>query len=44
MVKRRPITMLSCGYAQRYRIQDLEDWGKETWDKKPEMDEIVKWM
>ena len=44
MVKRRPITMLTCGYAQRYRIQDLEDWGKGTWDKKPEMDEIVKWM
>ena len=44
MVKRRPITMLSCGYAKRYRKQDLIDWGKETWDIKPEMNDIIKWM
>ena len=44
MVKTRPITMISCGYAKRYREQDMKKWGKDKWDVKPEIDEIVKWM
>lgn len=44
MVEQRPIIMLSCGYAKRYRIQDLKSWGKDGWDTKPEIDEIVKWI
>ena len=44
MVEQRPITMLSCGYAERYRRQDLIDRKKESWDLKPEINEIVKWI
>jgi len=44
MVEQRPIIMLSCGYAKRYRRQDLIDRKKESWDIKPEIDEIVKWI
>ena len=44
MVKQRPITMISCGYAKRYRRDDLKDRGQETWDVKPEIGEIVKWI
>ena len=36
--------MISCGYAERYRIEDLKKHYKQHWDVKPEMDEIVKWM
>ena len=44
MVEQRPIIMLSCGYAERYRRQDLRDKKIEDWDTKPEIDEIVKWI
>ena len=44
MVDQRPITMISCGYAKRYRRQDLRDKKIEDWDTKPEIDEIVKWI
>lgn len=44
MVDTRPIVMISCGYAKRYRQQDLEDWGKLDWDIKPEPEEIIKWI
>ena len=44
MVDQRPITMLSCGYAKRYREEDIKDYRKEGWDIKPEMNEIVKWI
>lgn len=44
MVNTRPITMVTCGYAERYRRQDLQAWGKESWDIKPEPEEIIKWM
>ena len=44
MVKTRPITMLSCGYAERYRWQELKSWGKLSWDVKPEQKDIIKWM
>jgi len=44
MIEQRPIIMLSCGYAKRYRRQDLIDRKKESWDLKPEINEIVKWI
>ena len=44
MVKTRPIAMISCGYAGRYRRQDLKRRGIEEDDRRPEIDEIVKWM
>ena len=44
MVKTRPITMISCGYAKRFRRQDLKARGQEEDDRRPEMKEIVKWM
>ena len=44
MVDQRPITMMTCGYAKRYRKQDLEKWDKKDWDIKPGVDEIVKWI
>ena len=43
-VKHRPLLMMSCGYAEIYRWQKLEAWGKSHMDYKPEMDEIVEWM
>ena len=36
MVEQRPITMISCGYAKRYRRQDLRKRGNEEDDRKPE--------
>lgn len=44
MVEFRPITFLSCGYAEKYRIDDLKHFGVESWDVKPEMKEIIKWI
>ena len=43
MVDRRPITMISCGYAKKYRQESLSPQQQDA-DKKPEIDEIVKWM
>ena len=43
-VKHRPITMITCGYASRYRRQDLKARGQEEDDRRPEINEIVKWM
>ena len=44
MVEQRPINMISCGYAKRYREQDVKGWGKEEWDIKPPKKDIIKWM
>ena len=44
MVKTRPITMISCGYAKTYRIEDMKEWGKDEWDVKPPKRDIIKWM
>ena len=44
MVKTRPIAMITCGYASRYRRQDLKARGQEEDDRRPEIDEIVKWI
>ena len=43
-VKQRPILMITCGYAQRYRMEDLIDRGQQDWDTKPEPDEIIRWI
>tara|TARA_B100001057_G_scaffold44250_1_gene39555 strand:+ start:79 stop:831 length:753 start_codon:yes stop_codon:yes gene_type:complete len=43
MVDRRPITMISCGYAKKYRQESLLPQQRDA-DKKPEIDEIVKWI
>ena len=44
MVDYRPIVMISCGYAKRYRREDLIDEKTEHEDVKPEMKEIIKWI
>ena len=44
MIKHRPILMMTVGYAERYRIQDLKDRGKDSWDVKPPKRDIIKWM
>ena len=44
MVDQRPINMISCGYAKRYRKQYLKSWGKDEWDVKPPKRDIIKWM
>ena len=44
MVNTRPITMISCGDAKRYREQDMKAGGKKSWDVKPDMKDIVKWI
>jgi len=43
-VKTRPISMITCGYAERYRKQDLKESGKEVWDIKPDVNDIIKWI
>jgi len=43
-VKQRAILMISCGYAERYRKDDLIEWGIEKDDLKPNFSEIVKWI
>jgi hypothetical protein len=35
--------MISCGYAKKYRQEALSPQQQEA-DKKPEIDEIVKWI
>jgi len=42
-VKQRPILMISCGYAERYRRQDLIDQRTENDDVKPDFEDIVRW-
>ena len=44
MVKWYPHVMLTCGYAERYRREDLVEWKIEHEDVKPKMEEIVKWI
>ena len=43
-VKYRPLLLMSLGYAERYRRQDLEDLGVSHEDVKPEMNEVIKWI
>ena len=44
MVEQRPISMISIGYAKRYRKAELAKHGKLEWDKKPDMKDIVKFV
>jgi len=44
MVDTRPIIMISCGYAERYRREDLKHLKVEHEDIKPEIKDIIKWM
>ena len=43
-VEKRPISMISIGYAKRYRKAELAKHGKLEWDKKPDMKDIVKFV
>ena len=43
-VEQRPISMISIGYAKRYRKAELAKHGKLEWDKKPDMKDIVKFV
>lgn len=43
-VTQDPILMMSVGYAERYRRQDLEDWGVSNDDYKPEIDDLIRWL
>jgi hypothetical protein len=44
VVKQRPILMITCGYAERYRKDDLIEWKVEKEDVKPEFEDIVQWL
>ena len=44
MIEQRPISMISIGYAKRYRKEELDKHGKLEWDKKPDMKDIVKFV
>ena len=43
-VKQRPITMISCGYAKLYRREVLKKQVSETWDVKPNYEDVVRWI
>ena len=43
-VRQDPILMISVGYAERYRKQELEKWGVLDDDYKPEMNEVIRWL
>jgi hypothetical protein len=43
-VKQRPILMITCGYAKRYRMEDLIARGQKEWDTKPEPDKILRYI
>lgn len=42
--KWRPIILMSIGYAERYRYEDLKDWGRSHEDIKPEYEDMIKWV
>jgi len=43
-VAQRPILMITCGYAERYRIDDLKEERSDDQDVKPNFEDVVKWM
>jgi len=43
-VTQRPILMITCGYAERYRRQDLQDNNTERQDVKPNFEDVVRWI
>lgn len=43
-IKYRPIILLSIGYAERYRYEDLKDRGRTHEDIKPEYKDMIEWV
>ena len=43
-IKQRPITMISCGYAKLHRREVLKKEVPETWDVKPNYEDVVRWI
>ena len=43
-VKYRPLLLMSLGYSERYRYEDLEKSGELQDDIKPNIDEVIKWI
>jgi len=44
-IKYRPILMITCGYGELYRRQDLKDKNKmPEEDRKPDSKDIIKWI
>ena len=39
----RPIILMTCGYAKEYRKDTMSPFAKKE-DKKPEKEEIIKWI
>ena len=42
--KWRPIILASIGYAERYRYEDVKDWGRTHEDLKPEYEDMIEWI
>jgi len=43
-VKYRPLLLMSLGYSERYRHEDLQENGELEDDIKPELPEVIKWI
>ena len=43
-VKYRPLLLMSLGYSERYRYEDLEKRGELQDDIKPDIDKVIKWI
>jgi len=43
-VKYRPLLLMSLGYSERYRYEDLEKSGELQDDIKPDIDKVIKWI
>ena len=43
-VKFRPISMISCGYSEIYRLDAMKERGQNMADRKPEYEDIIKWI
>lgn len=43
-VQQDPILMMSVGYAERYRFQDMKLWEMTDSDLKPEIQDVVRWL
>ena len=43
-VKYRPLLLMSLGYSERYRYEDLKDRNELQDDIKPDMKDVIKWI
>ena len=43
-VEKRPISMISIGYAKRLRRTEIWEHCKLLWDRKPNIENIIKWL